>query len=127
MGFIEVLLTILAAVFIGLIFAFALNVRGPWGSFWTFLLILILAGFVAELWITPFGPVYNGFAWFSTLFFILLFALILAAATPPRRRTPPPPETEPEPGVEAPAVALTVFFWIMLIFFFVAILWALFI
>ncbi|MFP4470216.1 MAG: hypothetical protein ACLFPE_06015 [Bacteroidales bacterium] len=124
MGFVEVLLTILGAVFIGLIFAFALNVRGPWGSFWTFLLVLVLAGLVAELWIPPVGPEYYGFGWFTTLFFILLFAIILAAATPPRRRTPP---TETEPGAEAPAVALTVFFWIMLIFLFIAILYALFI
>lgn len=120
MGFIEVLLTIVGAVVIGLIFAFALGVRGPWGSFWTFILVLVLAGLLAELWIPPVGPVYSGFAWFSTLFFILLFALVLAAASPPRRRRPP---TDAE--VEAPAVVLTVFFWIMVVFFFVAIIYAL--
>ncbi len=132
MGFLEVVLTILGALVIGLIFAYAFNVRGPWGSFWSFLLVLILAAFIAELWIPPIGPVYGGFGWLTTLFFVLLFALLLAAATPSRTtRSRADVETrqrvEEETEREAPAAALTIFFWIMLVLFFVAILYAIFI
>lgn len=119
MGFLEVLFTVLGALVIGSIFAFAFNIRGPWGSFWSFLLVLILAGLVAELWIEPIGPVFYNFGWFSTLFVILLFALILAAATPP------PPRRGELPETETPTVVFTVFFWFMLVFFLIAIFIAL--
>lgn len=119
MGFLEVLFTVLGAIIIGLIFIYAFNVRGPWGSFWSFMLVLILAGLLAELWIEPIGPVYYDFGWFSTLFVILLFALILAAATPaPQRRAA---ETE----TDTPIMVLSVFFWFMLVFFLIAIIYAL--
>lgn len=52
---------------------------------WTFLIILVLAGLAAALWIEPVGPVIYDVAWVPMLFVIILFALVLAAATPSTR------------------------------------------
>ncbi len=130
MTFLEVLLTILGAVVVGAIFYYALKATGPWGSFWTFFLILILVGLAAEAWITPIGPVYGGVAWASTLFVIILFALLLAAASPPRyNRTADIRETTATEPVtreeEKTAAALGVFFWIFFLFLVVAVIWGL--
>lgn len=122
MEFLEIILTILLAAVIGVMFYYIFRYRGPWGTFWSFLLILILAGLAAEAWITPMGPVAWGVAWIPTIFVILLFALLLAAAAPPRparRIREPVPETEEEAAV----IALSGFFWIFMIFLLVAVIW----
>lgn len=126
MTFLEILLTILIAVVIGILFYYIFRSRGPWGSFWSFLLILILAGLAAEAWIEPVGPVGWGVAWVPTIFVILLFALLLAAAAPPRperRITEPVPDTEEE----ATVIALSGFFWIFMIFLLGVVIWGLFV
>ncbi|MFW5820119.1 MAG: hypothetical protein ACOCWA_02425 [Bacteroidota bacterium] len=129
MTFLEILLTILAAVFIGILFYYIFKTTGPWGSIWTFILILILAGLAAEAWVEPFGPVYYDVAWIPTLFVILLFALLLAAATPTRGRyvetRTTPPEAEPETRDTA-GIVLGVFFWILMLFLVVAVFWGIF-
>lgn len=125
MEFLEIILTILLAVVVGVLFYYIFKSRGPWGTFWSFLLILILAGLAAEAWITPIGPVGWGVAWIPTIFVILLFALLLAAAAPPRparRVQEPVPETEEE----AAAIALSGFFWIFMIFLLGAAIWGMF-
>lgn len=129
MTFLQIILTIIAAIFIGILFYYIFKATGPWGSFWTFILILILAGLAAEAWIEPFGPVYYDVAWIPTLFVIILFALLLAAATPTRRgyietRTEVP-ETEPEP-TDTAGIVLGVFFWILMLFLIVAVFWGIF-
>lgn len=129
MTFLEILLTILAAVLIGVLFYYAFKATGPWGSLWTFLLILIIAGLAAEAWIEPVGPVVYDVAWVPTLFVILLFALLLAAAAPPYPESTE--RAEIEAGTEPPerdsaAVALGVFFWIFIVFFFGIVIWGIF-
>jgi len=119
MEFLAMLLIAIGALFIGVIFYYVFKTSGPWGSFWSFLLILILAGIAADAWITPVGPYYQGVAWFPVLFVILLFALLIAAATPPRR-TRIEPEVEPE---EPAAIALGGFFWVLMIFLLIAAVW----
>jgi len=102
---------------------------GPWGTFWSFLLILVLVGLAAEAWIEPVGPVAWGVAWIPTLFVIFLFALLLAAATPPRNRSVRDTATEPTttPEEETAAVAVGGFFWIFMFFLLVIALWGIFI
>jgi len=114
MTFLEIVLSIAGAILIGLLFYYVFRVTGPWGSLWTFLLVLVLAALAAEAWVTPSGPVFYNFSWIPTLFVIFLFGLILAAATPAdtRRR-----RENIEPGEEpSSAMALTGFFWILVIF-----------
>jgi len=119
MEFLAILFIAIGALIIGAIFYYLFRSSGPWGSFWSFLLILILAGIAANAWIAPVGPYYQGVTWFPVLFVILLFALLIAAATPPRR-TRIESEIEKE---EPEAIALGGFFWILLIFLFIAAIW----
>ena len=49
----EIIFTVIGAILIGSIFYYVFRVSGPWGSFWAFLLILILAGLAMAAWITP--------------------------------------------------------------------------
>lgn len=132
MTFLEILLVIIAAVLIGILFYYVFKVSGPWGSLWTFLLVLILAGLAAEAWITPIGPLFYDVAWIPTLFVIILFALILAAASPTSRRDidfDTTATTGRGPGdPDTPAVvALGVFFWFLLLLLFIAVFWGLFV
>jgi len=120
-----VLAIIFYALLIGSLFYFGFRRTGPWGSFWSFILILFLGMWLADIWVTPYGPEYWGIAWFDLLFVGLLFALILAAATPTRYVPPKDREITDKELVEAQrsemaggAVALGIFFWIMLILFF---------
>ncbi len=129
MLFWEILLVILAALVIGSLFYFLLKLSGPWGSFWSFILILILAGLAAAAWITPVGPIYYDIAWFPVLFTILLFAILMAAATPSRRERSRTTATQrrvedTEGGLAF--VALSAFFWIFLLFLLIAAVWGIF-
>lgn len=129
MLFWEILLVILAALVIGSIFYYLLKLSGPWGSFWSFLLILILSGLAAAAWITPVGPVYYNISWFPVLFTILLFAILMAAATPSRRA--PRQTTNTQRHVEDTEgglafVALSAFFWVFLLFLLIAAIWGIF-
>ncbi len=136
MTFVEALLVIIAAVAIGSFFYFVFKSSGPWGTFWTFLLVLILAGLAAEAWITPFGPVYYGIAWIPTLFVLLLFAFLLAAATPTPREERIIEETETtrpqgesiraRKEGEAAVAVVGIFFWFLIIFLAIAASWGLF-
>ena len=71
MTFLEILFAIAAAILIGVLFYYVFKAAGPWGSFWTFLLILILAGLATAAWIQPFGPVIYDIVWVPILLVIL--------------------------------------------------------
>jgi len=127
MELLEIIITILAAVIVGVAFYYIFSTRGPWGTLWSFLLILILVGLAAEAWINPVGPVYWGVAWIPTLFVIILFALLLsAAASPLRRPRRPLTETEEEEMEEEGVIALSGFFWIFMIILFAVAMWGIF-
>ena len=70
---------VLVAILISAVFYYAFRVRGPWGSFWTFFLVLLLSIWAASLWVQPVGPVYYGISWIPTLFVGLIIAFLLAA------------------------------------------------
>jgi hypothetical protein len=128
MLFFEIFLIILAALIIGALFHFGFKSTGPWGSFWFFFLVLMLAGLAAEAWIKPIGPVYWNISWGPVLFVIFLFALLMVAATPPRlgrrlKRTENVQETD---APEAAIVTISLFFWAFLLFLFGAVLWGIF-
>jgi hypothetical protein len=122
MTLLEILFTVILAIVIGLLFYYVFRVSGPWGSFWTFLLVLILGGLAASAWIAPVGPVYYEVAWIPILLIILIFALFLAAATPPGARRHPyktaaEEELEPNNLASTGAVAaFGIFFFLLIIF-----------
>src|SRR5690606_850478 len=92
---------------------FGLGRRGPYRSYWTFLLLLFLSGIAGRLWIIPAGPEMVGYAWMPLLFWITLIAFLLAATSPPKgngRKVPDDDENdedddEPEPLPIDPARA----------------------
>jgi hypothetical protein len=126
MVLLEILIVILAAIIIGSLFYHVFKYSGPWGSFWTFILILILAGLASAAWVRPIGPTYWDVAWIPVLFVIILFALLLAAASPPSPRNKEVLEEEQiptSPRADAAVVTVSFLFWIFVVFLFVAAIW----
>ena len=124
MTFIGILLTITGALLIGIIFYYAFKLTGPWGTFWSFLAVVTLAGLAADVWLTPVGPVAWGIAWIPAIFVMLLIALLLAAATPINRseRTDRKKGRTPSEKIQKQA-ALGGFFWVLLVVLLAVILW----
>lgn len=127
----EVVGAIIIAIVLTLIFYFALSARGPWGSLWSFFLIILLIVWSASLWISPIGPVYWGVAWIPLIFIGIIFALLLAAI--PTSETDyrgvrgdvvdADVRTEPERAEErAAAGAVGFMFWIFIFFLIIAII-----
>ncbi|MFO7924524.1 MAG: hypothetical protein R6U58_12615 [Bacteroidales bacterium] len=121
----EIIFTLIAAVLIGILFYHIFRYSGPWGSLWTFLLILIIAGLAGAAWIEPVGPVYREVAWIPILFVIIVFAVFLAAVTPPnsRRGIEAAQEDSAVPRDEVPFIALSGLFWFLFILLLVAAVW----
>ena len=121
MTFLQILAIAIVAALVGVLFYYVFKTAGPWGRFWSFVLILILAGIAAAAWIPPLGPVYWDVSWVPVLIVILLFALFLAAATPPRGKEKVPPEEHPGPRQYASeVVVLNTFFWVFVVLLFIA-------
>ena len=120
-----VIATILITLFIGALFYFLLKKSGPWGTFWTFLLVLFLGILIAAVWLTPVGPVWYGAAWFDLFVIGILLALILAAATPTsneqRRAAFKQSDVVDEKARGDSAIALGAFFWLMILLFLIII------
>jgi len=104
------------AAIITFVFMKLLRVRGPWGSFWTFFTVTLLAIVAADLWIEPIGPYYGDIYWFPPLVVGLIIAFLLAATSPPAK----PVKKLKEPLNEmieeqSKVIALGTFFWFLLI------------
>ena len=118
----EILAAILIALIVSLFFVYALNARGPWGSLWSFFLLVVLIVWAASLWISPFGPVYWGVSWGPLVFVAIVFAALLASVPTSRayrRRKGDLPETAAARASEseeerAAEGALGFMFWILI-------------
>ncbi len=120
----DFIFSIFIALIIGSIFSFGFKRSGPWGVFWIFILLLFFAALAARLWVAPIGPVYYGFTWVPTIFFVFLFALLITASAEPNYRTgnlPPKKLSSEEEEIKAGPV-LGIFFWIMMVFLLIAII-----
>lgn len=108
-------LTGLAAI-ITFIFRKFLSARGPWGSFWTFFTIVLLAVLASDLWIGPIGPYYADVYWLPPLIVGVLIAFLLSATTPPGK---PLTRNEKLSGEklegQETAVVIGNFFWFLLV------------
>ena len=124
MTFLEIFLTVLMAVLIAVLFYYVFKSPGPWNSFWTYLIILILSGLAAHAWLTPVGPVAFGIAWIPVFFAIVIVALLLGAASPTRERRQPTGKHGELPEKEKTTLALGAFFWILLVFLLGVIIWS---
>lgn len=121
-----ILYLVTIAFLITLFFRFLLQVSGPWGSFWAFFLIVLLAIFAANIWVSPIGPHFADIYWVPPAAAGLIIALLLAATTPsPKTRSEMDAEGKAS-GRDAAAVALGTFFWFLIIFLVILILTGLF-
>lgn len=97
-----ILSVLLVAILISTIFFYVFNTKGPWGSFWTFFLIILLCVWISQIWIQPFGPLYFGIAWLTLATAGLLAALLLAAIpsqhSHQKRSIIPPKQKDPDPA-----------------------------
>lgn len=123
MTFATIIGIIVLALLIAVIFYYGLKSRGPWGSFWTFFLVVFFGIWIAALWVTPAGPVYWGMAWLDLIFVGILFALILAAASPLSKKDFEDPEAKvTTERYSRTGAVVGAFFWIMLLFFILAVI-----
>lgn len=104
------------AAILTFVFTKLLRVRGPWGSFWTFFSVTLLAILAADLWIEPIGPFYGDIYWLPPLVVGLIVAFLLASTSPPTK----PIKNYKEPLNEiieeqSQVIALGSFFWFLLI------------
>ena len=114
MNYLSFLFALIIALIFTAIFFYGFRNRGPWGTFWSFFLIMFLVIWGAAIWFTDTGPVWMDVAWAPLLFIGLIMAVILAAATPPERPKRIVME-EPATSPDTPGSAITVFFWITVV------------
>lgn len=104
------------AVVITLFFTHVLRIKGPWGSFWTFFLIILLAVFAGEAWVEPMGPYYKDVYWLPPLAVGLIIALLLASTTPSPKTRSRIAEKQEESDKKSSALAFGTLFWFLLVF-----------
>lgn len=76
------LAALLVAMIITILSITLFRKKGPWGSAWTFFLLLFLMLWTVSLYVRSFGPVYLGIAWFPLIIAGVMIALLLAAVLP---------------------------------------------
>ena|SRR6056297_3623414 len=117
--FIADLLTAFILTIIIMVPFYFLGRVGPWEGWIWFALLLFLFTWTGGAWVRPYGPASPGYTWLPFLFFGLFFALLLAAAVPPRpprnRREAVRQARKANEAEEFTAVALGIFFWILLV------------
>jgi hypothetical protein len=105
---------------------FFLGKRGPWGSIWTFFLVLFLTLWTVSIYVAPIGPVYWGIAWVPLTIAGLIVAMLLIAAMPHATSGRDEvsetvvPDVKPQPDSYGSRVGR--FFWTLIILFVIAIM-----
>lgn len=82
-------------------------------------LILLFAMWAGGAWLPPWGPVWYGTAWLMFLLVGLVISLLILAIATPIRSPRPPRKTDAE---EVVGTVFGIFFWILMIGLFVAVL-----
>lgn len=80
MTYLDFLIIVALAFLIAVIFVVVLKAAGPWGSFWTFYLVLLLGILAAAFWIKPVESSMDEVSWGMMAVVGLSLALILALA-----------------------------------------------
>ena len=112
-----VLYLVSIAFLITLVFTFLFKRTGPWGSFWTFFVIVLLGIMAADFWVGPVGPYFlSEIYWVPPLAVGLLIALLLAATTPsPKTRSELELQQKEIAKENKATAALGTFFWFLFI------------
>jgi hypothetical protein len=98
---------VFASLLVTMVITWALSMisRRPLRGLWLFFLVVFLATWAGQLWITPFGPQYWGVNVFSLVLVSTFFSFFVFALVPFKRK-----EDE-----KAAVFILGIFFWIMII------------
>lgn len=116
MNFFNVIAALIIALFFTLLFSFVFKNRGPWGSFWSFFLVLFLIVLAGSVYIEPFGPYVKEVAWVPLVFIGLFIAILLGATTPQKSKQQEDDLADKvvnEPLEAVPVIG--VFFWILIL------------
>jgi hypothetical protein len=70
------------ALFITAITALIFRKKGPWGTTWTFFLLLFLTLWAVSIYVRGVGPVYWGIAWLPLIIAGIILAVVLASVIP---------------------------------------------
>lgn len=128
MGVVEFIIVLIIALVVAGIFFYGFRRRGPWGTFWVFLLILFLAGLAGRLWITPSGPETYGYAWLPVIFWVFVVAALIGMASGgPRAEGHKAAGVDREKSDEntadvETAITFGIFFWVLVTVLLVAII-----
>lgn len=113
----------LVSLVLTVVSVFFLGKRGPWGSMWTFFLVLFLTLGTVSIYISPIGPVYWDVAWVPITIAGIIVTILLIAAMPHREQgnadTGP---SEPAARSEPYGTPVGRFFWALIILFVIAIM-----
>lgn len=114
---IALMFTVSSAIFLGR--------RGPWGSMWTFFLVLFLALAMVSIYVVPIGPVYWGIAWMPIVIAGVIVTVLLIAAMPHPVHKGGRAEQDRDDVNDTPDFPVTPvgrFFWVLIILFVIAII-----
>lgn len=115
----------LIALILTVVSVFFLGKRGPWGSMWTFFLVLFLTLSVVSIYVAPIGPVYWGIAWIPIVVAGLIVTILLIAAMPhPVKNNSRDGNGEDDITARSdfPVTPVGRFFWALIILFVIAII-----
>lgn len=110
--------SVLAALLITLAITliFSLFSKRPFSGLILFFVVIFLATWTGQIWITPYGPVSWGIAWIPLILVALFFSFLIFALAPPV-----PSPVEKNTGQPA-FIALSLFLWVSMILLLVAII-----
>jgi hypothetical protein len=118
----------LISLILTVVSVFFLGKRGPWGSIWTFFLVLFLTLCTVSIYVAPIGPVYWGIAWIPITIAGIIVTILLIAAMPHvpidkrdkiNKNTA---TTEIDIRSDFPGTPVGRFFWALIILFVIAII-----
>ena len=75
--FVRILTVGLAALFFTSVIRVMFRSWGPWGSYWSSLVVMLLGLWAAQVWIEPMGLVYGGVAWLPLLLAGIYLSVLL--------------------------------------------------
>jgi len=118
----DLLIAFVVTVIMMVFLMFVFRMEGPTSRRLLVALAIFLAAWVGGLWLVPFGPTVRGAYWAPFLAVGVVFGLIWLAIAPwPRRegiRSPRPPrDTGPAPEEPEEVVAVSGFFWLVIVVF----------
>jgi NADH:ubiquinone oxidoreductase subunit 6 (subunit J) len=126
--YIGIIAALLIALLVTIITSFVFKTKGPWGTRWSFFIILFLSLWAASLYVRNVGPAYYGVSWWPMLFVAVVLSALLISIIPDAnhwrdesiRTTADPSDTTRLSNVTIRPV--TKFFWVLVILLVMAII-----